>query len=72
MRNVTFLMAAVLAAACLSGCTAGDGGEVKVGDEQTKGGNVVTDPALKEQLTGASNGAGGAPASNSDGPSITQ
>lgn len=72
MKNFTILMAIALAAASLSGCTGGDGGEVKVGDEQTKGGNVVTDPALKEQLTGAANGSGGGSAPTSDGPSVTQ
>lgn len=71
MRNFTILMALALVAASLSGCT-GASGEVKVGDEQTKGGNVVDDPALKEQLTGAANASGGGSAPTSDGPTVPQ
>lgn len=65
-------MALFLVAASLTGCTGGSSGEVQVGDEQTKGGNVVTDPNLKEQLTGAANEGGGGAAATSDGPSVTQ
>lgn len=72
MKKITILLSLALSAACMTGCTSGDGGAVQVGDEQTKGGNVVTDPALKEQLTGAANGSGGGSAPTSDGPSVTQ
>lgn len=71
MKNLTMLAILALAAACLTGCASG-GGEVQVGDAQTKGGNVVNDPALKEQLTGASNAAGGGASPSSDGPTVTQ
>jgi outer membrane protein assembly factor BamE (lipoprotein component of BamABCDE complex) len=71
MRKITILMVVLLAAASLTGCSGGGSGEVQVSDEQTKGGNVVTDPNLKEQLTGAANGSGGGAAATSDGPSVT-
>ena len=53
-----------------AGCSGGDSGAVPVGDAQTKGGNVVTDPKLKEEMTGAANKGGDAP--TSAGPQVTQ
>lgn len=53
-----------------AGCSGGDSGAVPVGDAQTKGGNVVQDAQLKEQMTGAANKGGDAP--SSDGPQVTQ
>ena len=72
MKKFTIIISIFLVTASLTGCSGGGSSEVQVSDEQTKGGNVVTDPKLKEQLTGAANGAGGGEAATSDGPSVTQ
>ncbi len=69
MSRTLILGATLVLGLCLVGCSGGDSNGVPVGDAQTKGGNVVQDPQLKEQLTGAANAGGNAP---SDGPQVTQ
>lgn len=69
MKPAIVLLAALALGLALIGCGGGDSNGVPVGDAQTKGGNVVDDPKLREQLTGAANAGGNAP---SDGPQVTQ
>lgn len=69
MKLLLSLTACLALSISLVGCTGGDSSGVPVGDAQTKGGNVVQDPQLKEQLTGAANAGGNAP---SEGPQVTQ
>lgn len=69
MKQRMILVTSLALGLSLLGCSGGDSSGVPVGDAQTKGGNVVQDPQLKEQLTGAANAGGNAP---SDGPQVTQ
>jgi len=69
MNRIIVLGACMALAISLAGCTGGDSSGVPVGDAQTKGGNVVQDPQLKEQLTGAANAGGNTP---SEGLQVTQ
>lgn len=55
-----FFIGALAVSMFLVGCGSGD--VVEPSAEHTEGGNVVDDPALRDQLTGAA-GAGGAAAS---------
>ncbi len=61
-----FLISGLIVCFALVGCSGG-GDEAPVNSEQTQGGNVVNDPALKERLTGP---AGGANAASSSAPSM--
>jgi len=69
MNRALLVLTALALGAALIGCSGGDSSSVPVGDAQTKGGNVVQDPQLKEQLTGAANaGENG----SSEGLQVTQ